>query len=308
MRLTKEDIGALRARLVAVRELAKAYFVEADPERVVDETAWPPRESWDVSDPTRLQQCEALRQTIKELSVDIAAAARTSPLLADADMQELRHNTRQMLANVQFREYRHTGVHIHHDEDIVLGVDPPTHEEISFNETATALRRFDQAAAKTLDLTDLLLPTDVAEPVQPGTANYQPNTAFVMMAIDDTMPELEDIRTGIKEVFEEFGIKAITADEIQHEGVITDRILSEIETSEFLIADLTHERPNVYYEVGHAHALKKRVILVRKKDTKLHFDVAHRNCPQYENTTDLKKLLRKRLEAITNRKSPAGTP
>ena len=306
MRLTREDIGALRARLVSVREQAGSYFVEADPERVVDETAWPPRESWEVSDPTTLQQCEALRQTIKELSVDIAAAARVSPLLADADMQELRHNTRQMLANVQFREYRHTGVYIHHDEDMVLGVDPPTHEEISFRDTATARKRFDQAAAKTLDLTDLLLPTDATEPAQPGTANYRPNTAFVMMTIDDSMPELEDIRTGIKEVFEEFGIEAITADEIEHEGVITDRILSEIETSEFLIADLTHERPNVYYEIGHAHALKKRVILVRKKDTKLHFDVAHRNCPQYENMTDLKKLLRRRLETITNRKNPAG--
>ena len=70
------------------------------------------------------------------------------------------------------------------------------------------------------------------------------------------------------------------------------RILSEIETSEFLIADLTHERPNVYYEIGHAHAMSKRVILVRKKGTKLHFDVAHRKCPEYENTTNLKKLLR----------------
>ena len=126
-----------------------------------------------------------------------------------------------------------------------------------------------------------------------------------MMAIDDSKPELEDIRTGVKEVFEEFGIEAITANEIEHEEAITDRILSEIEASEFLIADLTHERPNVYYEVSHAHALKKRVILVRKKGTKLHFDVAHRNCPEYDNVIGLKKLLRGRLEAITNKKSPS---
>ena len=74
---------------------------------------------------------DVLRQAIKELSVDLAGAARVSPLLADADMQELRHNTRQMLANVYFREYHHTGVDVHHDEGTVLGVDPPTHEEIS---------------------------------------------------------------------------------------------------------------------------------------------------------------------------------
>ena len=305
MQLTREDIEALRRRLVAVRERGQQYFAEADPEVVVDETVFPLRESWEIKDAKTLQECEALRQTIKELSIDIAAAARASPLLADADMQELRHNTRQMLANVYFREYRHTGVYIHHDEGTVLGVDPPAHEEIPFRDASTAPRRFDQAVARTLDLTDLLLPTDSTELLQPATANYRPNTAFVMMAIDDSKPELEDIRTVIKEVFEEFGIEAVTADEIEHEGAITDRILSEIEASEFLIADLTHERPNVYYEIGHAHALNKRVILVRKKDTKLHFDVAHRNCPEYENATGLKKLLRKRLEAITNKTNPA---
>ena len=93
-------------------------------------------------------------------------------------------------------------------------------------------------------------------------------------------------------MFQEFGIRAITADEIEHDGAITDRILDEIEASEFLIADVTYERPNVYYEIGHAHARSKRVILFRKKGTTLHFDVAHRNCPEYENTTELKDRLR----------------
>ena len=304
MQLTKENIEAIRKRLVAMRQRGREYFAKANPIKIGDGTDWPPYHSWEIRDAETLQACEALRDNIKELSVDIAAAARSSPLLADADMQELRHNTRQMLANVHFREYRHTGVYVHHDEGTVLGVDPPTHEEIPFGESSFAETRFDQAAAKTLDLTDLLLPTDAAKLTQSGTANYRPNTAFVMMAIDDSNWELEDIRTGIKEVFKEFGIEAITANEIEHEEAITDRILSEIETSEFLLADLTLERPNVYYEIGHAHALNKRVILVRKKGTRLHFDVAHRNCPEYENATGLKKLLRKRLETITNKTTP----
>ena len=306
MLLTKEAIEAMQERLLAVREEGKEYFAKAHPTWIVDDSIYPLRGSWEIDDANTVQRCEALRQTIKELSVDIAAAARGSPLLADADMQELRHNTRQMLANVQFREYRHTGVYVHHDEEIVLGVDPPTHEETPFRDFSSAARRFDHCVAKTLDITDLLLPTDAAELAQPGTAHYRPNTAFVMMAIDESKPELEDVSTAIKEVFKEFGIEAITANDIEHEEAITDRVLAEIDSSEFLVADLTHERPNVYYEIGHAHARNKRVILVRKKGTKIHFDIAHRNCPTFANATSLKTLLRKRLEAITNRKSPTG--
>ena len=134
MQLTKENIEVMRRRLVAVRARGKEYFAEAFPVKVETDTAWSQFESWEIQNPKTLQECELLRQTIKELSVDIAAGARASPLLADADMQELRHNMRQMLANLHFREYRHTGVYVHHDEDMVLGVDPPTHEEIPFTE------------------------------------------------------------------------------------------------------------------------------------------------------------------------------
>ena len=66
-------------------------------------------------------------------------------------------------------------------------------------------------------------------------------------------------------------------------------------------ADLTGERLSVYYEVGYAHALKKRVILYREKGTKIHFDLAHRNCPEYENMRELRQLLTKRLSAMTGK-------
>ena len=169
MQLTKENIGELQEQLVAVRERGKEYFAKADPEKVV-ETAPPFCESWEIKDAQTLQESVALRQAIKDLSVDIAAAAQLSPLLAGADMQELRHNTRQMLANVHFNEYRHTGVYVHHDEGTVLGVDPPTHEEIPFGDALTAPRRFDQAAAKTLDLLGLLLPSDAPVKEEGGPA------------------------------------------------------------------------------------------------------------------------------------------
>jgi hypothetical protein len=206
-----------------------------------------------------------------------------------------------MLAAIRFNEYRYSGVYIHHDEGTVLGVDPPSQEESPLASATDALANFARAAEAVQDLIDLLTPTEAGHLVPGSTSVYRPNTAFIMMPIDKQNPDLVDVKNGIRDVLKEFGIQAITADDIEHDDVITDRVLEEIETSEFLLADVTGERPNIYYEVGHAHARSKRVILYRKSGTKLHFDLAHRNCPEYKNVTELKDLLRKRLEVVTNK-------
>jgi hypothetical protein len=131
---------------------------------------------------------------------------------------------------------------------------------------------------------------------------FQPNTAFILMWMDRKRPDLEDVLDGIKSVCSAFGIHALRADEIQHEGAITEEVLNHIRSAEFLIADLTGERPNVYYEVGYAHAIGKRPILFRREDVHLHFDLSVHNVPEYKNVAELKALLRKRLEAMTGKK------
>ncbi len=129
----------------------------------------------------------------------------------------------------------------------------------------------------------------------------KPDTAFVLMAIDPKKPELEDVYQTIKGVFRDFKINAYRSTDVEHQDRITDLALQEITTCEFLIADLTYERPNVYYEVGYAHALKKKPILYRRTGTRLHFDLSVHNVPEYENLTELTEKLRARLEAILGR-------
>lgn len=106
---------------------------------------------------------------------------------------------------------------------------------------------------------------------------------------------------AIEPTLKEMGFDPIRIDQIQHNNTVTSEILKEIETSAFVVADLTGERPNVYYEVGWAHRAGKEVVLLARKDTAVHFDVAAINRIEYKDYTELRDALKKRVKAICER-------
>src|SRR6266478_3767652 len=53
---------------------------------------------------------------------------------------------------------------------------------------------------------------------------YKPGTAFILMWMDKSRPELDDVTNAIKEVCKLFAIQATRADDVEHSDQITDVI------------------------------------------------------------------------------------
>ncbi|HVZ20666.1 MAG TPA: nucleoside 2-deoxyribosyltransferase [Vicinamibacterales bacterium] len=69
------------------------------------------------------------------------------------------------------------------------------------------------------------------------------------------------------------GYEVARADDIRNQQNILKDILAGITESDLVVADLTGSNPNVYYELGLAHALGKRVILLTQEMDDLPFDL-----------------------------------
>lgn len=123
---------------------------------------------------------------------------------------------------------------------------------------------------------------------------------FVVMKFGDNVLD-SAYRGAIKFVAEEFKYSVLRIDEIQDSGNINNQILQEITRSELVIADLTDDRPNCYYEVGYAHASEIETILTRRKGNNIPFDLAGNRFITWETEEGLRAGLRKRFESIQNR-------
>jgi nucleoside 2-deoxyribosyltransferase len=127
--------------------------------------------------------------------------------------------------------------------------------------------------------------------------------AFVAMAMTKDDHQLVDVLEAIKEGAKTCGIHAERIDDQQSNERITDRILESIRKAEFVIVDLTHERPNVFYEAGYAHALGKTPVYLSRTGTSIHFDIKDFPVIEFRNMKELKEGLIKRLQALPRRQT-----
>lgn len=100
------------------------------------------------------------------------------------------------------------------------------------------------------------------------------DTCFVMQPF---APPLGDYYEKIyKPAIEKAGMKPVRADaEIFATGKIMDQVWQGINAAKVLVAELTTRNPNVFYELGLAHALRKPVVLISAKEEDVPFDLQH---------------------------------
>jgi hypothetical protein len=129
----------------------------------------------------------------------------------------------------------------------------------------------------------------------PGVEYTPLQDAFVIMPFDRTDELERAYAMGIEPTLRECGLGCVRVDRIRHTTRIGNRIDEALRRSYFVIADLTKERPNCYYELGFAHALGKPAILLARAGTVLHFDVRDYPCIFYESEEHLQKELKETI-------------
>ena len=105
--------------------------------------------------------------------------------------------------------------------------------------------------------------------------------AFVIMPFDDEFDEVYNYL--IQAPLLEAGYDVMRADNILHQRNILESIIDSIKNSDLIVADLSMSNPNVYYELGLAHAYRKDVILIAQEIMDIPFDLRSYRIIVYSN-------------------------
>lgn len=153
---------------------------------------------------------------------------------------------------------------------------------------------------------------DVLSKFESGEIGYEikaksssSNSVFIIMPFSDEHIDTYDtIRRAIREA--NLNLQAERVDEKPGAISITDEIHRSIQNACLVICDLTNERPNVYYELGFAKGINKRLICIARQGTQLHFDVyglktiffqTYRELEQ-KLSNEIKRMCQKNLEQL----------
>jgi hypothetical protein len=141
--------------------------------------------------------------------------------------------------------------------------------------------------------------SDIIKKLEKGVTISENDTCFVMMPFADPIGNYysQIYDPAIKKA----GLKPMRADDdIFKTGKIMDQVWNGINDAKVLVAELTDRNPNVFYELGLAHAKDKPVVLVASNESDVPFDIRHIRVIYYDKNDPFwgQKLIEKVAENI----------
>ena len=114
--------------------------------------------------------------------------------------------------------------------------------------------------------------------------------------------EFTAVYSTLQEAASSVGLRCMRADDFwEHHAVIQD-IVNLIARAKIVICDCSGRNPNVFYEVGIAHALGKETMLITQSGDDVPFDLHHLRYVRYLNNsegwTKLSEAVQARMRTI----------
>jgi len=130
------------------------------------------------------------------------------------------------------------------------------------------------------------------------------NLCFVLMPFDKKYNSL--YKQVIKTAVQRTHLNCQRADDIFNSVAVVQDVWAGINKARIIVADMTDRNPNVFYEIGLAHALRQPVILLSQKEDdvpflpsqkkdEIPFDVRHIRCIFYADTKSGRRMLSSKL-------------
>jgi len=116
----------------------------------------------------------------------------------------------------------------------------------------------------------------------------------VMMPFDASFAA---VYASIQGAAEDVGLRCRRADDIWENPAIIQDIVNLIDRAKVVVCDCSGRNPNVFYEIGIAHALGREVILLTQSEHDVPFDLRHLRYIRYLNNGEGLQQLRERLGA-----------
>ncbi len=102
----------------------------------------------------------------------------------------------------------------------------------------------------------------------------------------------------ISPICQTFGYSVVRADKMANSGLITKAIIEQIISADLVIADLTGNNPNVFYELAIRHSYRKPAIQIIRGGVEIPFDVSNMRTISYDTTLSGADSAKKEIAAM----------